>query len=253
MAALSRRWRYAGTHLLISLAIGLVVWFGLLAVWYPHPLDEMLGGQFLFALLLGVDVIVGPLLTAVVSSGAKPLKELGRDLAVIGVLQLAALSYGIWTIEAARPLYLSYEIDRLRIVSKVDVDPDQLAKAGAPFQPSLFEGPRLIAAVVPSGERERYESMQLGMAGVDLSMIPANWRPWPEHKAQAWKVAKPLPEFLKRHAAHASAAAAMAADAGVRVDELRYLPAQSRRAIWTAVLAGPDPRIVGWLPVDGFE
>ena len=44
------------------LALGLV--FGL---WYPHPLQKAAGVTMLYLLLIGVDLVIGPLLTLVVS------------------------------------------------------------------------------------------------------------------------------------------------------------------------------------------
>jgi len=51
----------------------------------------------LFLIVVTVDVILGPLITLAVFNGVKPWTELRRDLAMVGVLQLAALGYGLWS------------------------------------------------------------------------------------------------------------------------------------------------------------
>ena len=95
----------AGIHLAVSLLIALLAATLVFAVWNPYPYSEVSGGRELFALLVVVDVILGPLLTlAIFSICAKPAKELRRDIAVAVLIQLAALGYGMWTVFAARPV-----------------------------------------------------------------------------------------------------------------------------------------------------
>ena len=57
------RWRAAGTHLLISVAIAAAALFVLLRVWYPPPLFTAEGGNDLLFTLVAVDVVIGPLIT----------------------------------------------------------------------------------------------------------------------------------------------------------------------------------------------
>ena len=83
------RFRASGFHFVISLLVGLVLlalcWF----MWYPAPMLMAIGGHEIFLLVVGIDVVLGPLLTLVVfKSGKKTLKF---DLAVIALLQIAAL------------------------------------------------------------------------------------------------------------------------------------------------------------------
>jgi len=62
-----------------------------------------------------VDVILGPLITLTVFNRSKPRSELVRDLTVVGLIQLAALGYGLWTVFVARPVHLVFEYDRFRV------------------------------------------------------------------------------------------------------------------------------------------
>lgn len=78
------RYKAASIHFLACLAVGLgtlaLCWF----VWYPAPMLIALGGHEIFLLVVGIDVVVGPLLTLVVFKAGK--KSLNFDLAVIAVL-----------------------------------------------------------------------------------------------------------------------------------------------------------------------
>ena len=247
-----RRVRAALVHLLLSAAVAAIVAVLVFRLWYPYPYAAIAGGAGLFFIVVAVDVCLGPALTAVVAAPAKPLPELRRDLAVIVAGQLAGLAYGVHALAVARPVYLSFEIDRCRVVSAVDVDADTLDQAPAALRDLPWTGPQVIAAVKPTDPDERLKSIELGLAGFDLSMLPKNWREYRAVSAEAWTAARPLPALLSRHPEQAPAAATLAGAAGTDPQALRVLPVMSRRASWTAVLAAPDARIVGFLPVDGF-
>ena len=98
------RWKAAGIHLSISAFIGLVVGALLLGVWYPPPFFHAAGADVLVVLLVGVDVVLGPLLTLIVfKSGKRGLKF---DLALIGTMQAVALVYGMSVVLESRPVFL---------------------------------------------------------------------------------------------------------------------------------------------------
>jgi hypothetical protein len=108
-------------HLAISGLVAALTAGLVFAFWYPMPYRESAGGRELFMLVLGVDVVLGPLLTLIVFDVRKSRRELARDLAVIGAVQLAGLAYGLYTVEGARPVAVALEGDRLRVVRSIDL------------------------------------------------------------------------------------------------------------------------------------
>jgi len=246
------RLRAAGIHFgasaLVAVLASLLVFF----LWYPAPYSSIAGGLSLFVLLVSVDVVLGPALTAVAASPAKPRREFLRDLSVIVVIQLIAFAYGMYTIAIARPVHMVFEIDRLRVVTAADVEEPGLREAPPALRALPWTGPTLIAAVKPIDPAEALRSVQLGLAGIDLAMVPRNWREMSAHAQAAWQAAKPLPQLLARYPHQAADAHAIAARIGQNPDSLRFLPLMSRHASWTAVIAGPQFRVVGYLPVDAF-
>lgn len=248
----SRRLFAAGTHFLFSLAVAAACAFVVFRIWYPAPFDVLAGGISLFLLVIAVDVVLGPTLTAVVAAPKKPLPELRRDLAIIVLVQLAGLAYGLWTIAQARPVFLSYEIDRFRVVTAADVETSMLDKAPAALQKLPWLGPQTIAAVKPSDPQEQLRSIDLGLAGIDLSMVPANWRGYASQSDAAWRAARPAKVLLDRYPAIAADVQRIAEEAHQPIDELRFLPVLSRRESWVALMAQPQAQVVGYLPVEGF-
>lgn len=246
------RWFPAAVHLLASAGVALVGALLIFRLWYPPPFQALAGGMSLFLLLVSVDVVLGPALTLVAASPGKSLREFRRDLAVIVALQIAAFCYGIYTIALARPIYEVFEIDRFRIVTAADIEPEELAKARPELRRMPWLGPELIAAVKPTDPSEQLRSINLGFAGIDLSMIPANWRPYESQAARAWSVAKPAAALVKRYPQVGAELSRIAAQDGRSTDDLRFLPVMSRQASWVAILAPPNARVLGYLPVDGF-
>ena len=98
------RLRASVIHLAISLAIASLAALLVFGWWYPHPYRDLSGGRELFTLVVAVDVVLGPLITLVIFNPAKTRRHLVMDFTVIGLLQVAALAYGLWTVFVARPV-----------------------------------------------------------------------------------------------------------------------------------------------------
>jgi hypothetical protein len=80
------RWKAAGTHLAISLALAALVGALLYLLWFPPPYFIAAGASTLILLLMGVDIGIGPLLTLLVFNPAKPRRLLRLDLSIIGIV-----------------------------------------------------------------------------------------------------------------------------------------------------------------------
>ncbi len=90
------------THLGISLVIFLIILFFIVFEWYPPPFFSSDGGWQGIRIIVGVDLVLGPLLTLIVFKPGKP--GLKFDMTVIGIIQASALTWGIWTIHHERPI-----------------------------------------------------------------------------------------------------------------------------------------------------
>ncbi|WAJ38425.1 type IV pilin accessory protein [Pseudomonas sp. GOM7] len=151
-------------HLGLSGVIALLALFVVFKLWYPNPLHAAVGVTHVFLLLLLVDVILGPLLTLLVFKERK--KTLVFDLSVIAVLQLSALSYGLWTVAEGRPAWLVFNTDRFDLVRVLDIDARKLDQAAPEFRQPSWLGPRWVAATPPDDSAARneliFESVQGG-------------------------------------------------------------------------------------------
>ena len=109
------RLRAGAIHFLISVSVAVVAGLAVFGLWYPYPYWEISGGRELFMILIAVDLIIGPLLTILIFDRTKIKRELIADISIIGVLQFAALTYGVWSVFVARPVHLVSSIQNSRL------------------------------------------------------------------------------------------------------------------------------------------
>lgn len=197
-ARIITRWKAASIHLSISAFIGVISGGLLFGVWYPSPLFHAAGADELILLLVGVDLCIGPLLTLLVFRQGK--WGLKFDLAVIGVLQLAALIYGMHVVLEARPIFLAAVVDRIEVVAADEITDDDLAQGSEPeFRSRSWTGPRLVAVQMPKDEIERSDLAFSALNGRDAQNIPKYFRHYSEAGTTILKNAKSLDLLQAKH------------------------------------------------------
>jgi len=231
------RWQASGTHLLISVAIAATVIAIMLGGWYPGPLFQAAGGTGMLYILVSVDVMLGPLLTLVVfKSGKRGMKF---DLAVIGLVQAAALSYGVHVVFLARPAFIVFVKDRFELASAVDVEPEALAAAKYPqFRSPGWRGPQLAAADMPTDPKERDKLIDAALAGFDLQNFPRYYVPYAERTREVLAAAMTIAHLRATEPASAKEVDKYLADSGTREDDVRALMLRTRFA-WLVMLLDP--------------
>ena len=136
---------FASSFIIINFL--LVIFF----IWYPSPYDEINGIKYLLVVLIGVDIVLGPLLTFILYKKNKP--SLKFDLSIIVTIQLAALIYGMHAIYQGHPVYIVYAVDRFELIPAKDAHPER-AKYDE-FKVSTFWRPKLVYAKPPTDRVER--------------------------------------------------------------------------------------------------
>ena len=242
------RWKAASLHLLISAAIGIAVVTLMLVVWYPRPYFKAMGGDMLILLLIGVDVVIGPLITLIIFNPKK--RELKFDLAVIAALQLAALVYGCYVMFVARPVYNVFVVDRFETVAANQVDEASLAKTSGEFGKLPLTGPRIVGARQPTDPARQSEVVVQAMTGgPDLANLPDLYVAYPEIRAEAAQKARPLAELTKRQPGDAATIRGFLADKGKTEDAVGFLPMKARNVDMTVIVDKKTGEVVGIVPV----
>lgn len=242
-------------HLLGSLLVATLVAALVFGLWFPHPYREMVGGTELFLLVMAVDVVCGPLLTAVLYNPAKLKRELLSDLSFVVLIQLAALVYGMHTVVQARPIYTVFEVDRFRVVTAADVDSADWAGAKTPWNEPPWGRLQLITVRKTVSSDEQIKTIELALKGKDVSLRPNFWKAWDDQTPELiLQRAKSLPDLRKKlNSSQQELLDAAVVRSGLPVERLRSLPMTSfKGADWIALIDSQSAKPVAYAPVDGF-
>ena len=245
----------AGVHFGLSVAIAALAATLVFWVWYPYPYREISGGRELFMIVVAVDVVMGPLLTLAVFNVKKGSKVLRRDLVVIGLFQLAALGYGLWTVAVVRPVHLVFEIDRFRAVHAIEVPRDELGRAPAGLGTLPLTGPTLLSVRDFKDDKERSDITFDALAGLPLGTRPGFWQRYDQGKSQVLARARPLEELKKRFPDRVSeidAALKSASGGSGKAGPIAYIPMVGRKTFWTVLVDTNTAEVIAFVPIDSF-
>ena len=246
------RLKASGIHFGLSLVVAALAALLVFGIWYPYPYSEISGGRELFLLVITVDVILGPLITLAVFNRKKPPAELRRDLAVVVLLQLAALGYGLWTVYVARPVHMVFEIDRFRVVHVIDVPEEMLAKTPSGIDAMPVTGPTTLSLRPFKNSTEGMDATMAALQGVNLGSRPDLWQTYAAGKADVLKAAKPAALLKTRFANQSSDVDAVLAKVNRTAQNTVYVPMAGRKSFWTVFLDPATAEVVAYMPLDSF-
>lgn len=252
MSKLKDKARASAMHLGLSLLVAAVAAGLVFGLWFPGAYREMAGGRELFLLVMAVDVVIGPLITLVIFNRAKSRREMFTDFAVVGLLQCAALGYGMWTVFEARPVHLVFEYHRLAVVSAAQVEPSSLEKAPPGLRVLPMTGPTLLSLRAFRSPDEEYDSTMAAIAGVPQAAQPRLWQPWDAAKAEILREGKPLTQLRLRYPQQADEIDAAVGRAVLPEAQLLTLPVIGRKAEWTALIDARTAMPMAYVRLDSF-
>lgn len=247
MNLVAKRLRLSGkpalTHLSVSAAVALLALGLIFFTWYPEELASSQGVSRLVLLLIGVDVVIGPLITMIVFDPAK--KHLWFDLMTIAALQTAALLYGLGAIHSGRPVYVVFNIDRFDVVAANEVVPASLERAAPEFGTSWF-GPRWVAARLPTDLDIRNDILFSAVAGgADLPQMPEFFVPLGEERLQMLKRLHPLEELRSLNEMDDAEWQALISSFNRPESELGYLPMRANASDGAVILDAKTGEVLG--------
>jgi len=240
-----------GLHFLATLILAGLAAALIFLVWFPAPLADMIGGTELFELVIGCDLALGPLLSLVIYDSRKSRGKLVFDYAVVGVLQIAALIYGVYVVAGTRPVYVAFNHDRFEIVTARDIDPAELAKARDPAYARLpLDGPQLVNVRVPESDRE--DALFEALRGIEEHQRPKFFAPFETGIPAIRARARELAVFPAKAAGEKARIDEAVGLMDVPRERVRWLPARHRLGFWTALVDVQTGRPLEYLPLDPY-
>ena len=244
--------RLAGWHLAISASVALVTASVVFLIWFPEIYRPLLGVTSIFVLVVAVDVVCGPLLTFVLASPTKPVKELKTDILLVALVQIGALFYGIHVVSSTRPVLVVFERDRFVIVRASEIEPSALSEAPAEFNKLSWIGPQMAATRDARDGQELLAGVEMSLRGLGPSLRPGWWASYEQALPEVLNRALPVAELIERRPDHVDGIQQAVAQSGLSADSLKYLPIVVGKAMdWTALI-NQSGQVVATVQVDGF-
>jgi hypothetical protein len=242
------RWAAGGVHLAGSVLIAAAVLALIYFLWYPGGLFNAAGGRELFLIIASVDVVAGPLMTAIVFRQGK--KGLEFDLVVIAAIQVLALFYGAWVLYESRPAWIVFVVDRFELVRANQVLEPERAKAVAPFNELPLVGPLLAGARQPQDPGEQFRIALSAAQGFDLPTYPQYLVAYDEVRSAVLAHAQPLSMLGRLNPAVTAEIAALPAKFGRRPGEIGFIPMRAGKFDGTVLV---DLRTGDYLGTSAFK
>lgn len=181
----------AFVHFMASAAVSIIAAALVFFVWYVAPLDRAIGVGSIFLLMLGIDAVLGPALTAMVYKRGK--KSLRFDLTIIVLVQVCALSYGLFVVASSRPAWLVFNAGRFDVAQADDLDRRYLQQARPEFRSPSWMGPKWVASANPEDAEARQNLvLESAMGGPDLPQRVDLYVPLETQRQALQEKAEPL-------------------------------------------------------------
>ena len=239
------RWKAASIHLGISVFIALVVIAAMLFFWYPSPYFDAMGGSGLLFLVVGVDVVLGPLITLIIFNTQK--KSLKFDLLCIVFVQAVALAYGVSTMFQARPVYTVFNQNRFDVVIAADISEKELMKATVETYKSLpLTGPIVVALKMPSDAKEVERMLS---SGIDSRAFTQHYVTYESQAKAAAAASNSLAQLRKANPESAKKMKVFLAVNKLEETKVGMLPLYTRNLDMTVVLDREIGKILAIAPI----
>ncbi|MEL6869805.1 MAG: TfpX/TfpZ family type IV pilin accessory protein [Pseudomonadota bacterium] len=239
------------SHFLLSLTIVLSLLAVIFFVWYPSPYFEINGAGNVLRTLIGVDLVLGPVLTAILYKPGK--KSLWFDMSFVAVVQLSALIYGATVLYQQRPEFMVFAVDRFVLVPRVNLYPSD---EGVDEMCDLrWQGPCMVAAVMPDDPKQREALMMLSLEQrVELEQQAKYWRPLPDETALVLRKARPLAVLADANEEADAAVESFVRRKGGAIADYKFLPVMNPRGqATTLILDAQTAKFTGVLSFDPWD
>lgn len=240
-------------HLAVSAAVAALAAALVFFLWFPYPYRELTSGKELFVLIVGIDILCGPLLTVILFNPKKPRRERLQDFGLVAIIQLAALFYGLNSISQARPVYVVFEVDRFQVITVADIQKENLHPENGGLHILPWTGPRFIGTRQAQNNQEYLESLNLSLNGIAPSMRPDWWQPYESSKISVLEKSQSVGILRSKHASQDILIDQAIKESGLPEEDIAWLPLTSfLKNDWVIFINKRTAEAVAFAPIDGF-
>ena len=151
-------------HLGFSLLIFLILLLMIVYVWYPAPYFDASYRMKWIKIIAFVDVVLGPVLTLIIFKPGKP--HLKMDMTVILLVQLSALSWGVYNAWSIHPKMTVFYDNAVYCLDRSAVHE---SKADSQFATSPMKAQ--VSAILPYPDTEKLIVEYFGTGDLTKSVV----------------------------------------------------------------------------------
>jgi hypothetical protein len=245
------KFRAFGIHFAATLFVAALAAALIFLVWYPAPYATMIGGFKLFMLISGIDLALGPLCSLVVYDSRKSRLALGFDYTVIGLIQISALVYGVYSVSQNRPAYVAFVKDRIEVIAAGEIaERDWREAKGSTYAAPSWRGPELVATHVKLADRN--DALDGGLAGRDVGVRPKFYVEYATRVKTVKQHLKPLSVLRQRSPKYEAIIAESLDELNRPAEDFGWLPVRHTRGFWTALVDLKTGYPVKYVPIDPY-
>jgi len=182
------RYKAACIHLFFSGLVLFVIFLLIAYVWYPYKLFALSAGVDLLRLIICVDLTVGPLVMLIIFDAKKKLIKM--DVAIILICQIAFMSYGLWSMFSARPVFFVFAEQHFYLVKANEIETDNLQSATGQFNRLPLFGPLTVGTKEPDDPKIREDILFAGLGGMGIQDLPKYYVSYDDVKSEVIKSGK---------------------------------------------------------------
>lgn len=188
------RFKAFSLHLFASIVVLSLIFLLIQQIWYPGQLFTLGAGLHLLCLIVGVDLVMGPLVMLIIFDTKK--KNLKMDVWIILLCQVGFLAYGCWIMYGARPVYFAFVDNRFYLVRANEIDNKDLQLAKQPqFTQIPLWGPVAVGTKEPDDPTIRNDIAFSALAGMGVQVLPQYFVPYHQVSHQVIAAAKTSQEL----------------------------------------------------------
>lgn len=170
----SAKFKFVAIHLVVSMCVALLTMYIVFFCWYLLPLNKATGVTHLFLMMLAIDIILGPFLVWLVYKEGK--KSLKFDLCVIILIQIIALSYGVFKIADGRPVWIIYNVDRFELIRNNEIVIESNNQIKSDFRQASWFQPRFASTEFAKDSKQRNREMFAEITtGISIAQRPERY------------------------------------------------------------------------------
>lgn len=251
MIAWREKFRAFAIHFATTLVVAALAAALIFLVWYPEPFGTMIGGFKLFLLIAGTDLALGPLCSLVVYNSRKTRLALWFDYTVIGLIQVSALAYGVYSVSQNRPAFIAFVKDRIEVIAAGEIaEQDWQEAKGTKYASPPWRGPIMVATKVKRADRN--DALDGGLKGRDVGVRPKFYVDYDSRVDVIKRRIKSLPSLERRHKEAGTLVAESLRELKRPAEDFGWLPVKHTHGFWTALMDRKTGYPVKYLPIDPY-